>query len=103
MSTVSNIPIPILKVDGGASVSNFMMQFQSDIINCPIERPDYIESTALGAAMMAKSALVGLDFDELTKNRRVERVFKPEISDQERASSILKWNKAIEASKIFKI
>ena len=103
MSTVSNIPIPILKVDGGASVSNFMMQFQSDIINCPIERPDYIESTSLGAAMMAKSALVGLDFDELTKNRRVERVFKPEISDQERASSILKWNKAIEASNIFKI
>ena len=98
----SETDVSILKVDGGASVSDFMMQFQADLLGCPIERPSYVESTALGAAMMAKIALCGFDINELKNNRCIQKVFYPSINSEKREELLSKWNAAIESTKSFK-
>ncbi len=89
-----------LKVDGGASVSNVMMQFQADMLDVPVNRPKCVESTALGAAYLAAIG-VGLYKDESDVMRywESEKVFHPQMSSVERANRQRGWTKAVEKAK----
>lgn len=91
--------ITILKVDGGASANNFLMQTQADISNVPVARPQCVETTAMGAAYLAGLA-VGYwkNKEEIAKNWAVDRTFRPEIGDTARTKRIKGWNKAVRYS-----
>ena len=92
----ANLPICELKVDGGASRNNLMMQFQSDVLNVPVFRPRVTETTALGAAYLAGLA-VGYwsSIDEIKRQWQVENEFKPQ-GDLEKVKAIVnKWHDAI--------
>ena len=96
MKADSGITLSTLKVDGGASANNYLMQTQADIIDAPVERPTCVETTALGAAYLAGLA-VGFweDKQDVIRNRSIDRVFLPAIPEEERAERIKGWNKAV--------
>ena len=99
MQADSGITLSALKVDGGACANNFLMQFQSDIINAPVNRPVCVETTAMGAAYLAGLAVGYWDSKEaVIKNWQIDRVFKPEMSDEDRKASVKGWNKAVKCS-----
>ncbi|MBO4848273.1 MAG: glycerol kinase GlpK [Clostridia bacterium] len=89
-----------LRVDGGASVSNILMQTQSDMLGVAINRPEVVETTALGAAYLAGLA-VGFwkDLADIENNRKVERVFAPTIAEDERKRRYAEWQRAVERSR----
>ena len=96
MKADSGIELRTLKVDGGASANNFLMQFQADMLNRPVNRPASIESTALGAAYLAGLAVGYWDsIMDVVKNVQLDKVFSPEISDEEREEKRKGWNKAV--------
>ncbi|MCQ2508557.1 MAG: glycerol kinase GlpK [Dorea sp.] len=96
MEADSGIPLDSLKVDGGASANDFLMQTQSDLISAPVKRPSCIETTAMGAAYLAGLA-VGYwkSKDDVRKNWAIDHIFTPQISQEERAKKIKGWNKAV--------
>lgn len=96
MEADSGLCLSSLKVDGGASANNFLMQTQADIINTPVLRPKCLESTAAGAAYLAGLA-VGhwKSREEITGNIKISKSFYPKISEEERRSRIAGWNKAV--------
>lgn len=96
MEADSGISLSALKVDGGASANNFLMQTQSDIINAPVMRPQCVETTAMGAAYLAGLA-VGYwqNKEDVVKNWAVDRVFEPQLAETERKKRIKGWNKAV--------
>ena len=100
MSKDSNIIMSEMRVDGGASVSNILLQIQSNLISAKVNRPQLVETTALGAAYMAGLA-VGFwkDFDEIEKVREVDRVFVPLIDNSTREEMLKGWHKAVERSR----
>lgn len=99
MKTDSGIALSSLKVDGGASANDFLMQLQADISNAPVNRPGCIETTAMGAAYLAGLAAgYWSDKEEIYKNRAVDKVFYPEIEDEVRNRKIKGWNKAVKCS-----
>lgn len=89
-----------LRVDGGASVSNILMQTQADMLGVEIDRPQVVETTALGAAYLA-GLFVGFwrDLDDIEMNRKVERIFTPQIAEDERARRYSEWQRAVERSR----
>jgi glycerol kinase len=91
--------LSILKVDGGASNNNLLMQFIADIVNVEVERPDNTETTAAGAAYLAGLA-VGYwkDQDDIVKNRTINRVFKPEMSEERRTELYKGYKRAVNAT-----
>jgi glycerol kinase len=92
--------LSVLRVDGGASVSNFLMQFQADILRRPIDRPRMVETTAFGAAFLAGlSAGIWTDLRELSAIRASERVFQPAMPEEEAALYHARWLKAVERSR----
>ena len=92
-------PLSILRVDGGASVSNFLMQFQSDMIRKPIDRPKMVETTAFGAAFLAGLAVgVWNDMDDITKIRRSDRVFNPIMDEEKAKAQHDAWLRAVDRS-----
>ncbi len=92
-------PLSVLRVDGGASVNNFMMQFQSDILRKPIDRPKMVETTAFGAAFLAGLAVgVWKDISDISSIRESDRVFQPRMDAQEAEALHKKWLKAVERS-----
>jgi glycerol kinase len=94
--------IKSLKVDGGASKSEFLMQFQSDILNIPLERPTVGETTALGAAYCAGlSAGFWKSLDELKSHLSISRTFTPAISASKRREQLNLWQKAVSAARNF--
>ncbi|HUU68705.1 MAG TPA: glycerol kinase GlpK [Planctomycetota bacterium] len=94
----TGITLPALKADGGGSSNEFLMQFQADILGIPIEIPDNIETTALGAAMLAGlSSGVWHTAEELDGLRRVGKVYKPNLTEAKRKSLLDGWRAAIEA------
>ena len=96
----ARIPLPELKVDGGASVSNIMMQFQADLLGVPVVRPRCVESTALGASSLAGLAVgVYRDLADIAAHWECERVFTPAMTDAERAVLQSGWRKAVERAK----
>jgi len=96
MRADSGIEVRTLKVDGGASANNFLMQFQSDILGVPVNRPACVESTAIGAAYLAGLA-VGYwkNKDEVIKNQKLDRVFTPQMQQTARDKKRREWNKAV--------
>ncbi|MCB6415934.1 glycerol kinase GlpK [Dorea acetigenes] len=96
MEADSGITLSALKVDGGASANNFLMQTQSDIIDAPVNRPQCVETTAMGAAYLAGLA-VGYwsSKEDVIKNWAIDRTFLPDISEEEREGRIKGWNKAV--------
>lgn len=103
MNKDTGIPIKALKVDGGASRNNYLMQFQSDILDIAIERPKNVETTAMGAAFLAGLA-VGYwkDTDELQKIVKIEKRFDPKMSREKREHLYSGWKTAIQATQLFK-
>jgi len=99
MKKDSGIELKELKVDGGASVSDFLMQFQADILNIDVKRPKITETTALGAAYLAGLG-VGMwsSKEEIAKNWALDKVFTPKMSREERTMKYMKWKKAVERS-----
>ena len=88
-----------LRVDGGASANNFLMQFQADILDVPVERPQIIETTALGAACLAGLAVgVWKNRESLAGQRKVDRRFKPQMTPEGRDRLYGKWKKAVARS-----
>jgi glycerol kinase len=85
-----------LRVDGGATANNFLMQFQADILNCPIVRPADIETTALGAAYLAGLATGFFKSpEEVQKFWRAERIFEPRMNSDQRESLVAGWRDAV--------
>ena len=96
MEADSGITLKTLKVDGGASANNFLMQSQADIIDAPVERPGCIETTAMGAAYLAGLAAgCWKSKEEVKKNRVTDRIFEPSIQPEDRKKRIKGWNKAV--------
>jgi glycerol kinase len=96
MEADSRMVLSALRVDGGASVNDFLMQTQADIIDAPVNRPGCVETTAMGAAYLAGLA-VGYwkNKEEVIKNWRVDRTFTPAITDKEREERVRGWKKAV--------
>ena len=96
MEKDSGIMLKALKVDGGAAVNNFLMQFQADILNVPVHRPQVLETTALGAAYLAGLA-VGFwkDMEEIKRNWAVDRAFTVQMDEAARTQRYAGWQKAI--------
>ncbi len=96
MRADSGLPVPSLKVDGGASANNYLMQMQADVTDIPVLRPSCVETTAMGAAYLAGLA-VGFwtDRKDVIRNWAVDRTFKPEIADDRRRELIRGWDKAV--------
>jgi len=96
----SGTPINTLNVDGGACVSNIMMQFQSDILNTKVCRPKNVETTALGAAYLAGLATgFWASKEDILCRRETERVFEPEMSAECRDKLYSGWKRAVERAK----
>ena len=100
MELDSGIYLGSLKVDGGASMNNFLMQFQADLMNAPVHRPLCVETTAMGASYLAGLA-VGFwaDKEDVKQHWSMEREFLPERDDSWRKDEIDGWNKAVAATK----
>ena len=96
MQEDAGIRLAELKVDGGASANNFLMQFQADIIHTPVLRPDCIETTALGAAYLAGLAVgYWADQTEVVKNGTEFQTFAPSMEEQKRSELLRGWDKAV--------
>ena len=96
MESETGIKLKSLKVDGGASANDLLMQFQADVLGVNIERPCSIETTALGAAYLAGLALgVYSSLEEILKTRTLEKAFIPEKDEAWQASKISEWHKAV--------
>lgn len=100
MEKDAGITLRALRVDGGAVANNFLMQFQADILGVKVERPDVIETTALGAAYLAGLA-VGFwrDKAEICSSWKLNQAFIPEMSEEKRTKLYRGWLKAVERSK----
>ena len=96
MEADSGIHINILKVDGGASANDFLMQTQADVLGVPVNRPVCVETTAMGAAYLAGLA-VGYwkDKEDVVKNWAIDQTFEAGITPEERTKRIRGWNKAV--------
>ncbi len=93
-------PVTELRVDGGATANNLLMQMQADLLGIPVVRPKVTETTALGAAYLAGLA-VGFwsSLDEVATHWQLDRVFRPQMTEDERQVRLAQWNKAIDRSK----
>jgi glycerol kinase len=99
MEADAGISIRELRVDGGATVNNALMQFQSDILNCSVVRPTITETTALGAAYLAGLA-VGYwkNINEIQEQWQIDKKFSPQIDMKKKAELLSGWQRAVKAS-----
>jgi len=99
MKADSGIKLAALKVDGGASANDFLMQTQADIINAPVNRPECVETTAMGAAYLAGLAVGYWDDKEMIKgNHVIEQTFTPAMDEETRNHLLRGWHRAVRAS-----
>ena len=98
-NAASDVPFDELRVDGGMTVNELLMQFQADVLGVPVIRPKVTETTALGAAYAAGLA-VGYwkDQDELKERWAEDKRWEPDMDDDEREKGYAKWKKAVERS-----
>jgi glycerol kinase len=102
MQNDSEIEIKELRVDGGATVNNQLMQFQSDLLQTKVVRPKITETTALGAAYLAGLAVnYWSGLKEIRQQWQVERTFSPVIQANETGSFIKGWHRAVKAAKVW--
>lgn len=100
MQADSGKPLAELRVDGGAAANNFLMQFQADVLNVPVVRPAYTETTALGAAFLAGLATnVWSGEAELASFWKADRRFEPAISEDQRQQLLAGWKAAVARSR----
>jgi glycerol kinase len=99
METDSGLKVPVLKVDGGASQNDLLMQFQADILGIPVRRPANVESTAMGAALLAGISSGLWQMDDISSKQKIDRVFQPSMSETERSSLYARWEKAVERTR----
>ena len=99
MEEGSGVTLSALKVDGGACKNNFLMQFQSDLIDKEVDRPACVETTAMGASYLAGLA-VGFwaSKEDVIKNWTLDKVFKPEMDEATRAKELKYWKQAVNAT-----
>jgi glycerol kinase len=96
MQADSGLTIPALRVDGGAVANDFLMQFQSDVIGVPVQRPAVTETTALGAAYLAGLATgYWSSQEEIARQWRIEKSFEPRMSADQRESLFAGWKHAV--------
>ncbi|HCZ07543.1 MAG TPA: glycerol kinase, partial [Flavobacteriales bacterium] len=99
MEADAGVAIPELRVDGGATVNNLLMQTQSDLLNISVVRPEITETTALGAAYLAG---LGVGFwsntADIQSQWAAERTFSPQLDDAERKTADHRWQRAIRAT-----
>ena len=101
MEADSGEPITELRVDGGAAVNNFLMQFQADILGKPVVRPSDVETTALGAAYLAGIAEgIWAGTEEVESFWRVERRFEPGMREADRNRLMDGWRTAISRTRV---
>ena len=99
MEADAGIHLSALKVDGGASANNFLLQTQADICGAPVHRPVCVETTAMGAAYLAGLAAgYWKNKEAVLSNWRMDREFLPKISPEEREKRISGWNRAVTRS-----
>ncbi len=99
MEQDSGIRLKNLKVDGGASSNDFLMQFQADIVDTQVHRPECIETTALGAAYLAGLATgYWCDKEEIKENWQIGKVFEASMSDEKRAALLKGWKRAVKCA-----
>ncbi|MFM8911806.1 MAG: glycerol kinase GlpK [Flammeovirgaceae bacterium] len=96
MQEDAGITLSTLRVDGGACANNLLMQFQSDILGSDVERPEVIESTALGAAYLAGIQIGIWKKQDIVNNRKVQREFAPAMDESTRVRLYANWKKAVE-------
>lgn len=99
MEQDSGLKLDTLKVDGGASANDLLMQFQADILDVAVERPVVIESTAMGAAYLAGIGAGVWDKNQISTNRQIDRIFTPQMDSQHRDKLYSGWGKAVGRSK----
>jgi len=96
LETESNIPLELLKVDGGAARSDFLLQFQADLLGVPVERPAGVELTARGVAYFAGLATgYWKDLQEIQQLETTTTTFKPKISQSQRDALTSRWADAV--------
>ncbi|MGZ3688349.1 MAG: glycerol kinase GlpK [Bdellovibrionota bacterium] len=89
-------PLACLNVDGGAVANNLLMQFQADVLNVPLRRPKYLETTSLGAVFAAGlGAGIWTDLSDIEKTWKEDRVFKPEMLEKDRDVAMTRWHQAL--------
>jgi glycerol kinase len=95
MLSGTGLVLPRLRVDGGAAANDWLMQFQADVLGVPVERPDSVETTALGAAALAGLATgVWRDLEQFVSARRFT-AFEPRGSAADREASVAGWRRAV--------
>ncbi len=99
MAADSGVRLQSLRVDGGATANNLLMQIQADLLGIPVERPACTELTALGAARVAGVGTGFWRFDDLARGEPEERVFEPGMSDDQRQSLLAGWHRAVSRSR----
>ena len=100
MEKDAGAPMQILRVDGGASVNRFLMQFQADVLRCPIDRPVMVETTALGAAFLAGlHAGVWSNVGDIVRIRESAHIFRPKMDAENAQELCRRWHKAVERAK----
>ena len=104
MKNESKLSIPSLKVDGGATANNFLMQFQSDILQTKIDLPECLQTTALGASYLAGlSSEYYKNLDHIKKIHRCQKLYNPKMSKEEVKEIYKGWLKAVEVTRTFKL
>jgi len=104
MQDETKIKLKGLKVDGGASANNFMMQFQSDILGCDVKLPTCVETTAMGAAYFA-GLYTGFykSLSAIAKNHKYQKIYKPKMKKEEVKKKLNGWALAVKAARSFKL
>ena len=95
MEKDSGIKLKSLKVDGGACMNNYLMQFQSDLLDCEVLRPEIVETTAMGAGYLAGLQSNIWDKGQIIKNQKIDISFNPTINNSEREKMYRGWKKAV--------
>jgi len=94
----SGIHMTELKVDGGACANDFLMAFQADILGVPVERPEILESTALGAAYLAGIGVGLWKLSDVAEHKKIEKIFQPKMAIEQREKLYRIWQRAVERS-----
>ena len=99
MQKDSEVKLTSLKVDGGACANDYLMQFQSDILNTKVERPEIIETTVMGAAYLAGICVRLWKQEDIINRRKINNTFSPNLTLEKREKLYKKWQKAVERTK----